>query len=92
MVFQINFSDEARKDLRKIDGSIRQQIFKKLDEIKQINSINCKNLSNPKICRIRIGDYRIVMDVDMLSSNIISIIMIDKKPKIYKRLEKRDFL
>lgn len=86
MVFQIEFSDTARRDLRKIDGPIQNQIFKKLDEMAPLNSIYCENLSIPNLCKIRVGQYRIVIQSDLLASNLIFIVMIGKKSKIYKRL------
>lgn len=83
MKYQILFSNRAIKDLNKIDKTDKNRIKEKLLILSEDPIKNAKKLSDPKIgtYRFRIGDYRVVFDID--GTNIV-ILRIGHRKNIYK--------
>lgn len=69
--------------MEKLDESIQQKIIAKLREYAQEPLNHAKKLISPKIgtYRFRIGDYRVIFDID--EENII-ILRIGHRKKIYQ--------
>jgi mRNA interferase RelE/StbE len=68
LIYRIEFSETAKKDLKKISSESRRRIFKWLDK----NIKDCENprsfgkaLSGDKsgLWRYRVGNYRIVVEI-----------------------------
>lgn len=64
MVFQINLSGEARKDLRKLDSNARRQILRKFEEIRELDELHLHKTTRTGEYYIRVGDYRIFFDIN----------------------------
>ncbi len=62
----IDFRESAKKDLRKIDKSKISMLLKRIQELEQYpNTPNIKKLKNySPTHRMRIGDYRILFDIE----------------------------
>ena len=77
-MYRLFYAQSARDDLKKLDRNIAKRILRKLDFfINQKNPIEfAKRLRNSSIgdYRFRVGDYRIIFDVD--SKGMIKILMI----------------
>lgn len=78
----LNISDNAKKDLKKLDKNSAKRILKKLFafsqntdafEIKKLKSVN-------NLYRIRIGDYRAVFEY---TTNEITVLKIGHRKEIY---------
>ncbi len=85
MMFDIKYSRQAVKFLKKIDKSLVLRILEKIDNLKKIpiehDSKTVKGYDE-KLFRVRVGDYRVLYEVDY-DNNIVSIVKIDKREKVY---------
>lgn len=85
-MFRILYASQASNFLKKADKSLAERIIKKLEALATapINH-DTKALEGytEKLFRVRVGDYRIIYEVDY-TSNSIGIIKIDKRSRIYK--------
>lgn len=85
-LFNIQWKASAKKELRKID---KAEIQKILNEIEKL-SINPYPVSHKKligaehICRIRIGNYRIIYSIDN-EKLIIEIIRVKHRKEAYRK-------
>ena len=68
MAYTIVITKEAKKDIDVLDSVVKKQLYKKLIYFKNIDDIQtvAKKLINPELggYRLRVGDYRIVFDMD----------------------------
>ena len=58
------FSDIALKQLRKLDTKIRERIIATLERIRIRPEVYLKKLVGDEGYRLRVGDYRVVVDLD----------------------------
>lgn len=75
MEYKILFTYRALKDLEKIDTETKIRIGEKLKEYSKDPLKYAKKLSNPIIgsYRFRIGDYRVIFDIDGEKIDILRI-------------------
>ena len=92
MEYTIEWDGESKKNLNSLDNSVRQQVMRFINKLEKT--------SNPKAFgealtgnlagywKYRVGDYRIVADIQD-NKLVILVIAIDHRRKIYKKLNKR---
>lgn len=83
-VYSYEFKSKALKQLKNLDRPIQRKIIKRLEFLcKQEILFNIKHLTDPKIgnYRFRIGDYRVIFDID---GKMITILLIGHRREIYK--------
>ena len=84
-MFHIKYSKQAVKFLKSIDKKLVSIILIKIEKLReepfQHDSKKVEGY-NEKLFRIRVGDYRILYEVDH-KGNLIGIIKIDKRSRIY---------
>lgn len=85
MVYQIEYRRRAEKDLEKIDIITREQIIRKLDELSELEVIHPERMVSTGERYIRVGEYRIFIDITVLNSEILRIRHIIHRKKAYKR-------
>jgi len=79
------YSNQARKFLKKIDKILAKRLIDKVESLrenpfpKQVERVISKK---EKTFRVRVGDYRILYEVDY-ECNLVGIIKIDKRPRVY---------
>lgn len=87
-MFSVKFSNKSKKNLRDIPKKSINQIMGKINLLKTDpipkNSKKIKG-SNKIWFRIRVGSYRVLYEVDH-DSNLIGIVDINKRSKIYKNI------
>ena len=85
MKFGIQLSSGAIKFLRKLDKETGQRIIKKIEELKiePLLRETKKITGSESIFRVRVGNYRILYEVDF-ATGIIGIVKIDHRDKIYR--------
>ncbi|MBI2583411.1 MAG: type II toxin-antitoxin system RelE/ParE family toxin [Candidatus Aenigmarchaeota archaeon] len=85
-MFEVRYSNQAAKFLRKADKSLVKRITTKVEEIKADPSMirDSKVLEGykEKLFRIRVGDYRILYEIDY-DNKIIGIVKIDRRERVY---------
>lgn len=82
-MYDILLTQRALKDLKNIEKGIQNRILTKLREYEEDPLKHARKLTSPKIgtYRFRIGDYRIIFDID--GENKI-ILRIGHRKDIYK--------
>ncbi len=81
-MFEIIWEEKALQKLYKLENKISSRIYKKVDELKLgFKSKDVKRLKIFDTFRLRVGDYRIIFDVQ---GEIIRILNIGHRKKIYK--------
>ena len=82
-MYEIILTQRALKDLENIDKETQQRIALKLKEYAEEPLKYARKLTHPKIgtYRFRIGDYRIIFDID---GAIVVILRIGHRSHIYK--------
>ncbi len=73
-MYQVNLSNQAAKELKKLPKSTLNDIILKIEELKSNpRPINCKILKDRDAYRIRIGNYRVIYNIN---DNILMILVI----------------
>jgi len=82
-MFEIVFSQSAVKQLKKLDEKMQERIIAALERIRiRPESFVTKLVGDPGY-RLRVGDYRIIVDIDN-GRLIILVIKIGHRKNIYK--------
>lgn len=81
-MFSIEFSDESKKFIKKLDKKTSEEILNKIYSIKNDPFRYLKRLQGEKLWRLRIGDYRAIVDV-IISGNKIVVVRIGKRCNVY---------
>ena len=84
MMFDVSYSNRSKKFLKKADKVIVKRVIEKIEKLRDNPVIHdTKTVEGSKgLFRVRVGDYRILYEVDY-RNNLIGIIKIDKKPRVY---------
>ncbi len=86
MSYEIIFDEEAIEFLNKLPKEIRERIFKKIISLKENPLHFFERLTGRSDYKLRIGDYRVVADID-LGNNIIKVTVIGHRKNIYQNLD-----
>lgn len=83
MTYRLLYTKTAFSDIKRLDSIIKKRVKKKIEEYSLNPVVNAKKLINSVIgsYRWRIGNYRIVFDID---GNKIIILRIGHRREIYK--------
>jgi len=81
---KIIYSKLAEKEILALDRSLGQRIFKKIDLLKdQPFGLGSQKLAGNKGYRIRIGDYRVVYEIDKVAKKV-TIIKVKHRREVYR--------
>jgi mRNA interferase RelE/StbE len=84
MAFRIEWKEGAIRQLEKLKGDIPLRISKKIGELAENPfSRGIKRLRGENGFRLRVGDYRVIMDIDT-GNSVICILRIGHRRNIYK--------
>ena len=83
MTYDIIFSDKASKQLQKIEKEVQERIIKALERIRIRPQIHITKLVGDPGYRLRVGDYRIILDIDQ-EKLLILVLKIGHRKGIYK--------
>ncbi len=64
MTYHVLFSDLSLKQLKKLDGETRQRIITSIERIRVRPESYIKRLVGEEGYRLRVGDYRVIVDID----------------------------
>ncbi len=81
-MFQIELTETAKDFLKKLQEKDAEIILNKIYSIRENPYRFLKRLQGEKLWRLRIGDYRVVVDV-IVSMNKIIVIRIGHRKNIY---------
>jgi mRNA interferase RelE/StbE len=73
MPFEIIWSVSAANQLKRLDRTVARRIFDKVGELRENPHRLVRKLVNSKYYRLRIGDYRVVLDIE---ENVLRILVL----------------
>lgn len=82
-MFSLVYSEQALKQLGKLEKSIRERILKALERIRIRPTTYVKKLVASPYFRLRVGDYRVIVDIKS-EEMVIMVIEIGHRRNIYK--------
>ena len=84
LLYEIVFSQKAKKQLFKLERLIQERMISALERIKiRPESYITKLVGDPGY-KLRVGDYRIIMDIDK-NKLLILVIKIGHRKNIYEK-------
>jgi mRNA interferase RelE/StbE len=83
MTYDIIFSDKSLKQLKKFEKEIQERIIKALERIRIRPELHVTKLIGDSGYRLRVGDYRVILDIDK-GKLLILILKIGHRKAIYK--------
>ncbi|MEC4813850.1 MAG: type II toxin-antitoxin system RelE/ParE family toxin [Scytonema sp. PMC 1069.18] len=84
MIYQVELSPSAKKQLRKLSADIRERILVKLEDLAQNpRPDGVKKLESESLYRVRVGSYRIIYEIkdDVL---LVTIVRVGHRRDVYK--------
>jgi len=63
MSYQVTWSQRSRSDLEALENKIRSRIIAKVESIKEQPYSYVKHLVGVPLYSLRVGDYRVIMDI-----------------------------
>lgn len=87
MSYDINYDRKARDYLESLPKQISRRIVKKASDAKENPKHFFEQLENRKDFKLRIGDYRLIADIDH-NLKRIEVTLIDHRKRVYKHLPK----
>ncbi len=85
MTYDIIFSENALIQLKKLEHSTQERIIKSLERIRIRPEAYVTKLVGDPGYRLRIGDYRVIMDIDK-EQLLLLVIKIGHRKNIYQKL------
>ena len=82
MTYDIIFSNRALRQLRKLDRPVRNRMIAALERIRIRPERYVTKLVGDPGYRLRVGDYRIIMDIDK-KRILILVLEVGHRKKIY---------
>lgn len=85
MSYEIIFTDTSLKQFKKLEKNVQERIIKALERIRIRPEAHVKKLVGDLGYRLRVGEYRVIIDIykDKL---VILVIKIGHRKNIYKNL------
>lgn len=84
MEYEIRWDRKAERFLSKLPWKIARRIIHKVHEVKDAPFYYLERYIGKKLFKLRIGSYRLLVDVDM-KEKVVSILICDKRGRVYKR-------
>jgi len=84
-MFDVNYSNQAAKFLKSSEKVVAARLIKKIEELQKEPIIHDSKLivgSKEKLFRVRVGDYRILYEVDY-TNKMVGIVRINKRARAY---------
>lgn len=84
-MYSVIYDDVALQNLGKLEKKIRKRIFEKIHSTKENPFHYFEKLTARDEYKLRVGDYRVIADIDEKTKRI-SILFIDHRKNVYKKL------
>lgn len=81
-MFQLIFEKKALHDLNKLEREIKERIWNKLQACKEDPFRFLEHLEEIEGFKLRVGDYRAIVDVDT-KNKIINVLRVGHRKNIY---------
>lgn len=87
MTYEIEIKPRAQKQLKKLPQEIKERILKKVVFIRDIPQSFMKKLESKDIWSLRVGDYRVLIDI-FEDKKLMEVVKVGHRKEVYKDLEK----
>ena len=81
-MYEIIFSEKAKKQLEKLERNIQERILQSLERIKMRPEAFVTKLVGDPAYKFRVGDYRILLDIDKEKMHIL-VIKVGHRKNVY---------
>ena len=85
MTFNVIWSEQSKFVLKTLDKSVSTRIIAKVESIKENPLDYVKRLVGVSIYSLRVGDYRVIMDIKN-KEMVIFVIKVGHRSKVYDNL------
>ena len=85
MTYYVTLSEDARRTLKKLDRTTAGRMVKKLEAAASDPFPYLKRLEGVPLFSLRVGDYRLILSLD-LDRKMILVIRIGHRKKVYDSL------
>jgi len=82
-MYNLKFEKRALEDLNKLEREIKERIWNKLQQCKENPFRYLEHLEEIEGFKLRVGDYRVIVDVDNFSK-IIRVLKLGHRKNIYE--------
>jgi len=82
MTYEIIFSDKALKQLKKMEKKVQERIIAVLERIRIRPEAYVTRLRGYPGYRLRVGDYRVIMDIDNKELHVL-ILKVGYRKNVY---------
>ncbi len=70
--WSVEFERRAEKDIQRLDGQVRRRVFTAIDRLaSHPNSAGLRRLTGRPESRIRVGDWRVIVELDVANRMIV---------------------
>lgn len=83
MTCEVKWTESAFKKLQKLDPIIRKRIIDRLENVSEDPFLFAKKLTGSNLWSIRVGDYRVIMSIE-IGVMVILVIDVGHRSKIYR--------
>lgn len=83
-MYSVEWSERSKRDLQALEKQLIKRIAKKVEDIKSIPYHFLERLTDSAEWKLRIGDYRVFIDIDEAKKKL-SILHIEHRKKAYKK-------
>jgi mRNA interferase RelE/StbE len=83
-MYSVIYDDVAFQNLGKLEKKIRKRIFEKIHSTKENPFHYFEKLTARDEYKLRVGDYRVIADIDEKTKRI-SILFVDHRKNVYKK-------
>ncbi|MBS3170764.1 type II toxin-antitoxin system RelE/ParE family toxin [Candidatus Woesearchaeota archaeon] len=87
-MYEIIFTENAEKELYKLEKIIQERIISSLERIRFRPESYIKKLVGDPAYKLRVGDYRVIIDLQK-DKLIILVIKVSHRKNVYKNLPNR---
>ncbi|MEA3488447.1 MAG: type II toxin-antitoxin system RelE/ParE family toxin [Euryarchaeota archaeon] len=84
MTYEIIFSDKALEQLKKMERNVQERIIAALERVRIRPEAYVTKLVGDPGYRLRVGDYRVIMDIENKELHIL-VLKVGHRKKIYDR-------
>ncbi len=85
MAYRVVWSEASLKQLEKLEKAIIDRITRKVETAAENPFLFVQKLHGLGLYRLRVGDYRVVMDIEN-NKMVIFILEVGHRKNIYKRM------
>ena len=84
-MYQVIFDDKAIEFLEKVDTKNRERIFNKIMTAKENPFRYFEKLTARNLYKLRVGDYRVIADIDESKIKIL-VLLVGHRKNIYNKI------